>query len=107
MDKKMMAYCGTYCGICEWKDKVDCKGCQACQSQMFWGQCDKAACCIEKGLEHCGHCPQMPCQKLLALFSDPEHGDKGVRLRNLRNWANDEYEYEKLDNLAQEHAKRR
>lgn len=102
----MIAFCGTYCGVCEWKDKVDCKGCQECQSNVFWGQCDKAKCCIDKGFEHCGHCPEMPCQLLLDLFNDPEHGDNGARLNNLKNWADGKYEYEKLGNPAQEEAKK-
>lgn len=107
MDKEMIAYCGTYCGICEWKDKVNCKGCKANGGKMFWGECDKAKCCIEKGFEHCGECSDLPCQKIIALINDPEHGDNGtdVRLSNLRNWKNGNYVYKKLDNSAQEQAK--
>ena len=106
MDKSMIAYCGTYCGVCEWKDKVGCKGCKACAGDMFWGECDKAKCCIEKGYEHCGQCADMPCDKLNDLFGDPEHGDGGARLRNLQNWNNKNYVYEKLGNIAQEEAKK-
>lgn len=106
MDKQMMAFCGAYCGACEWKEKVNCSGCQACQGSMFWGECDKAKCCIEKGFEHCGHCANMPCQKLLDLFNDPEHGDNGERLNNLKNWKAEKYIYENLRNLAQEQAKK-
>ena len=105
MDRKMIAFCGAYCGACEWKDKMGCKGCRESKGNLFWGTCDKAECCVGKGLEHCGYCPDMPCQKLLELFGDPEHGDKGARLRNLKNWADGEYHYEKLGNLAQEEAK--
>ncbi len=105
MDQKMIAFCGTYCGVCEWKDKIGCKGCKASGGVMFWGECDKAKCCLEKGLEHCGACPDMPCQKLQELFDDPEHGDRGARLRNLKNWKNGNYVYETLDNAAQEKAK--
>lgn len=86
MNREMMAYCGTYCEECKWKDKTNCKGCKANKGNMFWGECDKAVCCIEKKLEHCGECAQMPCSKLLELFNDPEHGDKGTRLTNLKNW---------------------
>lgn len=35
MDKTMITYCGTYCGVCEWKEKVGCKGCKACAGEMF------------------------------------------------------------------------
>lgn len=105
MDRNMTAFCGTYCGVCEWKDKTGCKGCRASKGTMFWGECDKAKCCMEKGLEHCGECPDMPCQKLMELFGDPEHGDHGARLRNLKNWKAGNCVYEKLGNAAQEKAK--
>lgn len=96
MDDMLKAMCGAYCGTCEWKERVGCKGCRACASNMFWGVCDKARCCIEHGFEHCGFCPEVPCQKLLDLFSDPEHGDSGARLRNLRNWAQGKDVFEEL-----------
>ncbi len=105
INKKMIAFCGTYCGVCEWKDKIGCKGCKANRGIMFWGKCDKTICCIEKGLEHCGECSDMPCQKLRDLFNDPEHGDHGARLRNLKNWKDGICAYEKLGNTAQEKAK--
>ncbi len=106
MDKNMIAYCGAYCEVCEWKDKIGCKGCKASQGNMFWGECDKAKCCIAKELEHCGDCAKLPCQKLTDLFNDPEHGDGGARLRNLKNWKEKNYSYEKLGNVAQEKAKK-
>lgn len=70
IDKLLIAYCGTYCGACEWKDKMGCKGCKANAGNMFWGECDKAKCCMEKGFEHCGQCAEMPCTKLKVLFGD-------------------------------------
>lgn len=106
MDKNMIAFCGTYCGVCEWKDKIGCKGCKGNKGEMFWGECDKAKCCMEKGFEHCGECPDMPCRKLKELFGDAEHGDGGARLHNLNNWKAGNYVYEKLGNLAQEKAKK-
>ncbi|MCI9081286.1 MAG: hypothetical protein HFI70_02995 [Lachnospiraceae bacterium] len=33
-----------------------------------------------------GECSDMPCQKLRDLFDDPEHGERGARLYNLKNW---------------------
>ncbi len=90
MDKSMRAYCGTDCSVCEWKERTGCKGCKAQAGKMFWGECDKAKCCLEKKIEHCGQCAALPCEKLTALFSDAEHGDGGERLNNLRNWAKDD-----------------
>ena len=105
-DKTMTAYCGAYCGECEWRQKTGCRGCRASAGNMFWGECDKANCCIEKGISHCGCCDRVPCAKLELLFSDPEHGDDGSRLCNLQNWKNGNYTYEKLNNTAQENAKK-
>ena len=96
MDNDMKAICGTYCGTCEWTRPCNCPGCKACGGKMFWGECDIAKCCISKGYEHCGQCPEMPCQMLKDLFRDKEHGDNGARLNNLRNWVNGKDVYEKL-----------
>lgn len=106
-DKDMMAFCGAYCGVCEWKDAVGCKGCKAQAGEMFWGECDKAKCCIGKGHAHCGECASLPCQMLLDLFADPEHGDQGERLRNLQGWKKGAHTFERLNNAAQEQARTR
>lgn len=105
MNRSLIAYCGSYCGACEWKEKIGCNGCKASDGNMFWGECKKAKCCISKGYEHCGECPDLPCIELKLLFGDPEHGDKGVRLRNLLNWKSGNNTFERLHNTAQDHAK--
>ena len=87
MDRALIARCGAYCGSCEWKEKTGCPGCQAAQGTMFWGECRVAVCSIGKGIEHCGLCPDLPCDILQQAFDDPEHGDKGERLANLKAWA--------------------
>lgn len=107
MQQDMKAYCGAYCAVCEWREKTGCKGCKANQGQLFWGECDKAKCCIEHHFSHCGECSHMPCQKLQALFQDPEHGDQGVRLRNLENWRDGRDVYERLGNASQNQAKQK
>ncbi|NLZ13211.1 MAG: hypothetical protein GXY29_03355 [Thermotogaceae bacterium] len=43
---------------------------------------------MSKGYPHCGLCPEMPCVTLKDYFDDPEHGDNGERLANLKAWAN-------------------
>jgi hypothetical protein len=93
MNKQTMAVCGTYCGTCEWKEKTNCPGCLASQSRPFWGQCKIAACAMEKGYAHCGVCPNMPCETLQSAFSEPEHGDNGKRLINLKDWAQSKEQY--------------
>lgn len=105
MDKAMIAYCGNYCGSCAWRESAGCPGCKATGGKPFWGECDKASCCMEKKYEHCGGCPQLPCQKLLDFFGDEEHGDDGVRLRNLKNWQAGIETYEMLENRSQRKAR--
>jgi len=88
MNHEMMAYCGTYCETCEWKDKTNCKGCKLQRSNMFWGNCKVASCAISKAINHCGECNDLPCSLLKDAFNNPEHGDNGERLANLIKWKN-------------------
>lgn len=60
---------------------------------------------LKRGLNIVGNAQNMPCQKLSDLFDDPEYGDHGARLRNLKNWKDGICTYEKLGNTAQEKAK--
>ena len=96
MDRELIARCGAYCGDCEWKDKMNCLGCQRTKGNMFWGECRVAKCSIEKGIEHCGLCSTLPCDTLQEAFDHPEHGDNGERLANLKAWARGEDSYIKL-----------
>lgn len=99
MDKEMIGMCGAYCGVCEWREQTNCPGCQKTQSKMFWGECSVAKCSIEKGLKHCGHCSKLPCEPLQKAFDDPEHGDNGERLLNLKAWAEGKETYLKIRTL--------
>ncbi|MGV8145756.1 MAG: DUF3795 domain-containing protein [Alkaliphilus sp.] len=90
MNEDMMAFCGTYCETCDWKEKMNCKGCKGHMSNVFWGKCLVASCAIEKKLNHCGECDELPCTLLQEAFDHPEHGDNGERLINLKKWAREE-----------------
>ncbi|MCL2100057.1 MAG: DUF3795 domain-containing protein [Oscillospiraceae bacterium] len=87
-DKKLMAYCGDY-SRCEWKEKTE-----SGEAAVEAIGCNKAKCCIEKGYEHCGFCPDLPCELLLDMYAHPEWGDNGSRLNNLKNWAAGNYVFE-------------
>ena len=63
---------------------------------MLFRSCAVAKCAIAKGVEHCGLCPEAPCEKLQAAFDNPEHGDKGERLANLKGWAAGKDTYTKV-----------
>jgi len=96
MDRQLIGMCGAYCGSCEWKAKVNCPGCLAAKGKMFWGDCSVAKCAIEKGFQHCGFCPDVPCATLQGYFDNPEHGDNGERLDNLKAWADGQLTYKEL-----------
>jgi hypothetical protein len=92
-DRALIARCGDYCGICAWKEPMNCPGCQAARGDMFHGVCQVAKCSLAKGYAHCGECPDLPCGMLQAISDDPEHGDNGERLANLRAWERGEERY--------------
>ncbi len=96
MDIHLIGMCGAYCGACEWREQTGCLGCLAAQGEMFWGTCTVARCVIDKGIQHCGLCADVPCATLQSFFDDPEHGDNGERLCNLRAWARGETGYQEL-----------
>lgn len=87
MDTQMIGMCGAYCAFCDWKDRMDCPGCQTCAGKPFWGDCAVAQCALKGGHTHCGTCHDLPCPQLQDAFNHPEHGDNGERLLNLKNWA--------------------
>lgn len=79
------AYCGLNCEVCSYREKMNCPGCQQCGGEMFWGKCEIAACCISKELENCGKCETFPCENLKKFAFDPEQGDNGKRIENLKS----------------------
>jgi len=96
VDKEQIGMCGAYCGACEWKAKTNCPGCQACKGDIFWGECAVAKCCLAKSISHCGLCAELPCNVLQEFFDNPEHGDNGERLANLKAWTRGEDTFIKI-----------
>lgn len=81
--------CGLSCADCTYREQTGCGGCVATMGNPFHGACGLAACCQGKGHAHCGACEAFPCELLIAFTNDPEHGDNGARVENLRNWVQD------------------
>ncbi len=79
--------CGIYCGECEDRERMNCPGCIQAKGNLFWGECLIAKCCIDKHLQHCGYCSDLPCDDLNAFAYHAEQGDGGQRIRNLEQWA--------------------
>ena len=67
--RKWAALCGKYCGDCPELSR----GCLGCAYQLglpLDTECKVFHCCaVERGLEHCGLCPDFPCQTFLSLDS--------------------------------------
>ena len=73
--------CGFYCGDCHHLNNP-CLGCMNNEGKPFWstdfegGLCPIWDCCRErKELEHCGLCPEFPCEIFLGL-RDPQMSDE-------------------------------
>lgn len=82
--------CGLSCTDCSWRQPCGCGGCIETQGNPFHGACPVAHCCQDRGFDHCGQCPDLPCEQLYRYsYLDPEHGDNppGKRVETCRRWA--------------------
>lgn len=82
--------CGLVCSECTYREPCNCGGCIETNGHPFHGTCPVAVCCGEKKYDHCGQCPDMPCEQLYAYsYLDKEHGDNppGARIENLKKWS--------------------
>lgn len=71
---EVISCCGVHCEACRFFPE-ECPGCPDIAGKVFWlrytGEeiCGIYQCCVvEKGLLHCGLCPEMPC----SLFDAPD-----------------------------------
>ncbi|MBL8025250.1 MAG: DUF3795 domain-containing protein [Fibrobacteres bacterium] len=66
--------CGILCSECDYREKMDCKGCVNI-SKPFWGDaCPVKNCCENRKLISCGNCSEFPCELLNSYSYDKEHG---------------------------------
>ncbi len=86
MDETMFARCGIYFAECKFRESTGCPGCVKADGGMFWGTCKISQCCTTKGFQHCGQCPDVPCDMLKDYSYDEAHGDNGQRIANLQAW---------------------
>lgn len=78
--------CGVCCNSCDRKEQVNCKGCLEMKLPFWGGECKVKACCEEKTLDHCGVCPEFPCEMLSTMGVD-QGFDPEPKLRQCRSWA--------------------
>jgi len=86
--KMVESRCGIMCSQCDYREKVNCKGCVKID-KPFWGElCAVKSCCEGRGHEHCGQCFEFPCNRLNEFAYDKGQGDDGKRIENCRSWSN-------------------
>lgn len=80
--------CGVCCDRCERKDQVECSGCLKME-MPFWGApCGVKSCCEQRKIDHCGKCPDFPCDMLSNMGKDQGY-DPSVKIDRLRAWADE------------------
>lgn len=77
--------CGVCCNSCERKDKVGCRGCLNMEGPFWGGTCGVKSCCEKNKYDHCGVCPDFPCD-MLSNMGKEEGFDPSVRLDKCREW---------------------
>jgi hypothetical protein len=61
--RRLAAVCGRNCELCDAYQECRCCGCGYQLGQTPRGECAIFRCCtVERGLAHCGLCPDLPCQ---------------------------------------------
>lgn len=78
--------CGVPCNSCDRKEAVHCKGCLHMDKPFWGGDCAVKTCCESKKLDHCGVCPDFPCD-MLAHMGIEKGFDPEPKLANCRKWA--------------------
>jgi ribosomal protein L32 len=83
-DPKLLASCGTYCGVCPYliayktnneslkqklaktvglkPDQIICEGCNSDLPLVFCRNCPMKKCVNEKGFQSCAECDEFPCE---------------------------------------------
>ena len=79
--------CGILCSKCEYKEKENCPGCLIMEKPFWSDSCDLKSCCEAKKLEHCGLCPDFPCEDMNNMAADDVNSDNGSRIEHCKLWA--------------------
>ena len=78
--------CGICCDSCEGREEAECRGCLN-MDLPFWGEeCEVKSCCEKRELDHCGKCPEFPCEMLSGMGAEQGY-DPEPRLKQCRSWA--------------------
>lgn len=78
--------CGILCSECEYKQKMNCKGCTLIEKPFWAESCPLKTCCETKTHNHCGQCSEFPCNLVNQFAYDKEQGDDGKRIEQCKAW---------------------
>lgn len=78
--------CGVCCNSCQRKEQVHCKGCTEMKQPFWGGDCGVKSCCEGRGFDHCGVCPDFPCE-VLSTMGVEEGFDPAPKIEQCRIWA--------------------
>ncbi len=83
-DLSLIGYCGVDCAACPDYASRKCPGCR----ESTWPDgdpCPPVACCREKGIPHCGMCPEFPCGMMSEFYEESDsHREARARVLRLR-----------------------
>lgn len=119
MASELIAFCGLYCGACSFKmaymendrkhidympsiyDKFKndpLEYCPGCRLENKCGECKIRDCAIEHKYDHCGECPDFPCEKITGFINDGKpHHSEAIGNLNLLNEIGEENWLKRMD----------
>lgn len=72
-------YCGKSCSECLYREQLNCTECKQGPGRQFYGECEIARCCRNKGHETCQTCGfKQTCGKLLDKHNEPLQRQKNA-----------------------------
>lgn len=78
--------CGVCCNSCGRREQVGCRGCLRMERPFWSGTCGVKSCCEGRALNHCGECPEFPCE-MLSTMGVEQGFDPAPKLAQCRRWA--------------------
>lgn len=78
--------CGVCCNSCGRREQVGCRGCLRMERPFWGGTCGVKSCCEGRALNHCGECPEFPCE-MLSTMGVEQGFDPAPKLAQCRRWA--------------------
>ena len=107
MTKDLIAFCGLYCGACDWhvsfpkaapgdtnSERLKNGTCPGCREEgNICGFCEMKKCATRKGIDLCGKCAEYPCGTIESFMTDgkPHHADIRNNLAEIREFGENEW----------------